>query len=63
MARQRLFFALLLALPLLAGCEDADAGFGAIDRRQSLGGAFARPPASPHGPGDCPADQSVRRCP
>jgi hypothetical protein len=64
MARLLRVCALTVALPLLAGCEDADAGFRAVDSLQSLGGALAQPPhAPPHGPGGCPADQNVRRCP
>ena len=52
-----------LALPLLSGCEDANAGFKTVDSLESLGGAFA--PAKhtpPHGPGGCPADQNPDHC-
>jgi hypothetical protein len=64
MARLTLRFALVLALPLLAGCEDADAGFRAVDSLESLGGAFGPPQhAPPHAPAGCPADKSVQRCP
>ena len=63
MPRLTLALLLTLALPLLAGCQDANAGFGFVDQLQTLGGAVQPAQhAPPHGPGGCPADQNPARC-
>jgi hypothetical protein len=53
----RLLLVCALALPLLAGCEDSQLGFKAVDGLEHLGGATdthkAPEPA-------CPAGQSCR---
>ena len=65
MPRLTLTLLLSCALPLLAGCADANAGLGFVDQLESLGGAVqpqTTPHAPPHGPGGCPADQAPARC-
>jgi hypothetical protein len=63
MLMTRLLLACALAIPLLAGCQDTDLGFKAVDGLEHLGGAFDshRTTQAPD-PALCPADKTAATC-